>query len=101
MVFLEYFLDPVGSYFRVDLSSRDIRVPEHLLDRPQIRASLKEVGRETMAYGMGRKRNTQTPTQRLDSLPEPLSRHASAHPRHEEIWRLSLPEYRRSFFIEI
>ena len=38
----------------IDLSCRDIGMSQHLLDTPQIRAVVKQMGRESVAQDMGR-----------------------------------------------
>src|SRR5829696_1324853 len=41
-----HILQPVGGEVRVDLRRRDVRVPEHLLQRPEVAAAGEQVRRE-------------------------------------------------------
>ncbi len=47
-------LQTINGHMRVDLRRGKTRVPEHLLDRTQIRSSIEHVGSEGMANVMGR-----------------------------------------------
>ena len=49
-----HFFQPRAVHMRVDLRRRDIRMSEHRLHRPQIRAALEQVSCKRMAQGMRR-----------------------------------------------
>ena len=52
-----YFFQPRTIYMRIDLSRRDIGVPEHLLNDTEIGASRQKVCRKTVAKRMGTNAN--------------------------------------------
>ena len=47
-------LEPGRQDVGVNLGGRDVGVPQHLLDAPQIRAVIEEMGGEGVAQHMGR-----------------------------------------------
>src|ERR1700722_14167751 len=54
--------EPGGLYPSVNLGARHARVPEHLLDRPQIGAAVEQMGGEAVAQRMGRPLPGRAPT---------------------------------------
>ncbi len=73
---LQFLLDHMG----VNLGGRDIRVTQHFLKRPQVRAVLQQMGRKGMTQRMGRDFlvNARLLLIVLDNLPESLPAHALA-----------------------
>src|SRR5580704_13070997 len=86
------FLQTLAGDVSVDLSRRQVAVPEKHLHHAQIRAVVQQMGRKGMPQGMRRELFLDAglfgiP---LDDVPERLARHAVAAARGKQIVRLPL-----------
>src|SRR5215831_20847398 len=88
--------EPGAVDVRVDLRRGQVRMSEHLLDRPQVRAALDEVGGKRMAQLVRRGHPSNPRLERVPpkQLPKTLARERTPARGHEEGSRF-LPSQQR------
>ena len=88
--------DPVSRDLRINLRRRYVLVAEHLLYRPEIGPTVKQVCCKGMPDGMRRYLQSSEGAQPLKRLPETLSSHRPAPVGEKQKRRLSALEQKRS-----